>query len=50
MAILALGYARGNIYNPEKLAIRFSWATKIAVALSNYLFLHQILIIYLLNR
>lgn len=50
LSILALGYARGNIYNTDKLVARFSWATKVAVSFGNYLFLYQIVIIYLLSK
>lgn len=50
LAILALGYARGNLYNVHKLVARFSWATKKAVSFGNYVFVYQIVIIYLLSR
>ena len=50
LSILALGYARGNIYNTEKLITRFTWATKTAISFGNYVFVYQLLIIYLLSR
>jgi 4-hydroxybenzoate polyprenyltransferase len=48
LAVLALGYARGNIYNQEKLTARFTWSKKTAINFSTYLLIYEIIVIYLL--
>jgi hypothetical protein len=50
LSILALGYARGNIYNPDKLTARLAWATKTAVSLGNWVIVYLAAIIYLLTH
>lgn len=46
LSLLALGYARGNIYNETKLITRLTWSTKTAISLGNWFIIYQIILIY----
>lgn len=50
LSLLALGYARGNVYDEKKLITRLTWSTKTAISLGNWFVIYQIIYIYFLNQ